>query len=165
MTKSAAIQELPDDPARLAALCSLWQSSESLIWITLQGGSMMPTFLPGCRLQVHCSRASLSVDDIVVFRDGSRLVAHRLVRIITDAGSQRRFLCLGDGNVFTDTPILEAAVLGIVIGSEPSPLWKRVLALLIHPRRHGRYALRRLRRAKPYPRLSERAGQASHNLS
>ena len=147
MKESIPVQKLPDDPARLAALCALWQGSGRDFWITLQGGSMTPTYLPGSHLRIQCSYQAVRANDVVVFRDEARLVAHRVVKIVQDTGGERQVVCLGDGNVFPDAPVPESAVLGIVVGSAPIPFWKRIAFVFLHPRRHGRYVLRRLRRA------------------
>lgn len=138
MTAAASIAR---DPESLAALCALWQAEGRETWITLGGGSMSPTILPGTRIRVHCHRRPPVVGEIVAYRQGGSLVVHRLVEIAGPPDSLR-LICLGDGNVFPDTPIPAEAVVGTVTAVSPMPLPKRALFALRHPRRHARYWLR-----------------------
>lgn len=133
----------------LAALCALWQAEGREAWITLNGGSMSPTILPGTRIRLHCHRRPPVVGEIVVYRQGGSLVIHRLVEI-TSPPDILHLICLGDGNVFPDAPIPAEAVVGTVTAVSSMPFLKRALFALCHPRRHTRYWLRLIK--KPWLR-------------
>lgn len=106
--------EITRDPRRLEALCELWKGANRSVWLTLTGYSMAPTLLPATRLKVRCGTPveKLSVGEIIVFRHDDRLVIHRLVAI--ERGEPTRFLCKGDNNPGTDTPITAEKIVGRV---------------------------------------------------
>lgn len=67
------------------------------IWLTLRSGSMLPTMPVGARIAVQPVDGSrCRVGDVVVFRQGDRLVAHRLI-FGWGAGPASWFLQRGDG--------------------------------------------------------------------
>lgn len=134
-------------PEGLAALCALWQAEGREIWITLNGGSMGPTILPGTRVRLHCHQRSPALGDIVAYRQDGLLVIHRLVEI-TGPPDAPRLICLGDGNILPDPPVPAGAVVGTVIEVSPMPLPARALFALRHPRRHARHMLRRLKNSR-----------------
>ena len=138
-------------PERLAALCQQWQAEEREIWITLRGGSMSPTILPGTRFCLRCHTDLPTVGEIIAYRQGNVLVVHRLVEI-AGAPDALRLICLGDGNVVPDLPVPANGVVGTVTAISPMPLPKRTLFALRHPRRHGRYLMRLLRKKGKPPR-------------
>ncbi|MBV9851358.1 MAG: S24/S26 family peptidase [Armatimonadetes bacterium] len=139
---TARVAEAALDPARLDALCALWQGARREIWITLQGGSMAPTFLPGARLRLQCGRQDIAVGDVIAYCLGGVLVVHRVIAVTPGPAGTRQFSCLGDGNVFPDPPVSEAAVAGVVVGAERAVPWRQILYALRHPRRHCRHAMR-----------------------
>jgi len=125
MTAAAA---LTTDPQRLAALCELWRSEETELWITLQGGSMIPTIHPGASFRLHCRAGGFQVGDILAFRRDGCLVVHRLIRIEAGAApGDRRLICQGDANRQPDSPISMDEVVGFV-GEIRNPSRLRQLA-------------------------------------
>lgn len=148
MPDSLTAVEIPaSTPERLAALCAQWQAEEREIWITLRGGSMTPTILPGTRFCLHCHRRLPAIGEIIAYRQDNILVVHRLLEI-TGTLDNLRLICLGDGNVVPDVPMTAEAVVGTVGAISPMPLPKRTIFALRHPRRHGRYLLRLLRQTR-----------------
>ena len=151
MADTLTAAELPaSTPERLAALCALWQAEEREVWITLRGGSMSPTILPGTRLCLGCSSGPPAVGGIIAYRQENILVVHRLTEI-TGMPDSPQMICLGDGNVFNDPPVPIQAFVGTVTKIAPMPLPQRALFALRHPRRHARFLIRCLR-AAPVPR-------------
>ncbi len=134
-------------PEGLAGLCALWQAEEREIWLTLNGGSMSPTILPGTRVRLRCRLSPPALGDIVAYRQGGLLVIHRLIGI-AGPPDDPRLICLGDGNILPDPPIPAEAVVGTVTAVCPMPLPARALFALRHPRRHARHLLRLLKNGR-----------------
>ncbi len=132
------------------ALYAQWQAEERDVWITLDGGSMIPTILPGTRLCLRCSHRLPLVGEIVACRQGSALIVHRLLEI-TGPPNAPEFICRGDGNILPDAPVPAGAVVGVITQIAPRPFAKRVRFALRHPRRHARFLLRRLIERPPGP--------------
>jgi signal peptidase I len=78
------------------------------------GDSMYPTILNGDLITV----APVAPDDVVrgdilLYRDGDRVLAHRVIRIAA-RGHEIRFQLRGDSNVRCDGPIAAAQIVGRV---------------------------------------------------
>jgi len=126
MTAAAIVTR---DPARLAALCELWQQDQREVWLMLSGESMEPTIRSGSRFRLRCCRRTPQVGEVVAFRRGGCLVVHRLVRV-DDGGGEQRFICKGDGNGAEDEPILPDMVVGTVVDvRQPGPAARCVQAV------------------------------------
>ncbi len=70
----------------------------------MKGYSMFPTLREGdVGVVSKCSPREVKVGDIVVFRSGNKLIAHRLIKI-TDKEGQQIFIAKGDKNSFNDEP-------------------------------------------------------------
>ena len=76
-------------------------------------GSMEPTFATGDLIVVK-AREDYSVDDIVVYQNGSMLVVHRIMEIDGETVITR-----GDANNVDDAPIGKSTIKGGVIGHIP----------------------------------------------
>lgn len=137
---------MPDalTPEQRTALYAQWQDEEREVWVTLDGGSMTPTILPGTRLRLHCSRRLPGLGEIVACRQDSALIVHRLLQI-TGPPDAPTLICRGDGNIVPDAPVPAEAVVGVVTQIAPLPFSRRLAFALRHPRRHVRFLLRRLR--------------------
>ena len=98
-------------PEHLQALCELWCVSQSDVWLTLQGGSMMPTFRPGSRLRLRCHQYVPVLGDIIAFRRETQLIVHRLLSV----DAQGRLICQGDANAMPDMPITLSEVVGMIV--------------------------------------------------
>lgn len=132
---------LTKDPARLQALCELWQDDEREVWITIRGQSMTPTILSGSRLRLRCSRDVPEVGQIAAFRRGDILVIHRLIRIAESANGQRLFVFRGDGSRFEDPPVTLDEVVGMITAVRaPSPVARAAGLLRALFRRVRRFA-------------------------
>ena len=78
------------------------------------GDSMYPTILNGDVITVAPVAAhEVAPGDILLYRDGHRVLAHRLIGISTD-GDESRFRLRGDSNIMCDEPIAAAQIVGRV---------------------------------------------------
>ncbi len=82
------------------------------------GGSMRPTIRGGEVIHVEPVRpASIGAGDIILFHQGTRIVAHRVVRIAQLRGT-RAFLTRGDAAFAADPWVAAGAVMGKVVAVE-----------------------------------------------
>jgi peptidase S24-like protein len=86
-------------------------------WIKAQGPSMRPSIAPGAQLLVEFGAAPTSTGAIVVFEQGDRLIAHRLVAYHPDG----RLIAKGDAEAFCDAPIAPNDILGVARALRPGP--------------------------------------------
>ncbi len=121
-------------PSRiLEAALALWRQAEGEHFLPISGRSMLPLIREGDQILVSHGLAQAGRGDILVFRQGNQLVAHRMLsRNTADGASQ--FLTKGD-NVLRPDPLVPAAeILGRVLlirrgGRELSldtPFWRRL---------------------------------------
>jgi hypothetical protein len=98
--------------ARLG-LVESYRTSGRSDWIDATGRSMHPSIPAGSRLLVDFGRLPDRFGDVIVFRRGEQLIAHRLVghRRTPDGG---QWLARGDAEAFFDPPLDPDDVLGIV---------------------------------------------------
>lgn len=92
-------------------------SQEGRAWIPATGWSMFPSSIPGGRLCVAARPARLTCGQVVVYAEGRRLVAHRLVAW-TDGG----WITKGDGVVGCDPLLEDGHVLAVVERAALGPL-------------------------------------------
>ncbi|MCW3785916.1 S24/S26 family peptidase [Plebeiibacterium sediminum] len=80
--------------------------------IPVYGLSMFPFYLPEDHVRVgKVNFDTLKPGDVVVFKSGNKLVAHRLLKI----DRNRKFLiCKGDGLIYKDKIIFNDDVVGVV---------------------------------------------------
>lgn len=122
-----AAAEITRDPARLAALCSLWQNAGEEVWVTLRGRSMTPAIPDGSRVLIRFGEMEPAIGETLAYRRGGRLIIHRLVSESVDPkGGGRQLHCRGDGNNSPDAPIDPSAVVGVVIAVRRPSAWRRV---------------------------------------
>src|SRR4051812_41731385 len=82
------------------------------------GDSMSPTILNGDVITVApVVLHEVCTGDILVYRDGDRVLAHRLVDV-TAAISESQFLLRGDANLRRDRPVAAAQIVGRVTAIE-----------------------------------------------
>jgi len=76
------------------------------------GNSMMPEYTNGIMLKVKkCYIEDISKNDIIVFADGEKKIAHRCIRKKKDF-----IITKGDNRIFPDKPIKAGQIIGKVIG-------------------------------------------------
>jgi hypothetical protein len=102
----------PRDLARIAML-ETWRQDGTEAWIEATGGSMLPLIRPGDRLLVGFGEQDARRGDVIVFRHGGLVVAHRVI------GSRRgdgvfRLIAKGDNEPFATEDVAPAELLGVV---------------------------------------------------
>jgi hypothetical protein len=90
-----------------------------MIRFRASGQSMSPTIRDGEAITVApVSVADVRRGDILLYQNGRRLLAHRVVRIATRRDTSPRLTLRGDASVTEDEPIASAQVLGRVVSVE-----------------------------------------------
>jgi hypothetical protein len=75
---------------------------------------MFPFFLPGDELTVSpVHHAVPRKGDVLVFRSGNKLLAHRLASVLR-RNEESYYLCRGDNCLMMDAPVPSGQVLGII---------------------------------------------------
>jgi len=98
----------------------LLAKQERLFEVHLSGVSMSPTIPDGVSIRVDSASKAVP-GDVVVFRDGDKLVAHRLRSV-----ARGQMILLGDGNVMPDLPIAVDRALGCVVEWLDGDRWRSV---------------------------------------
>ena len=138
-------------------LLERYRADGSRSWLEAAGSSMHPMLPAGTHLLVEFGRAPERIGEVVLFRRGEGLVAHRFVARRTVDG-RATFIAKGDGEALADPPIDPGAVLGVVCEARlrdgraaPGPLGGLRGELLAHVSwwcgRTGRASARAARRA------------------
>lgn len=105
--------------ARSAGLCEV--SAELLtrgygVRFHATGSSMHPTIRDGEPITVVVTEPSeISRGDIVLYRRGRCVIAHRVVAIARDAEGGQIFVCRGDAADAADAPVWPQQILGQVV--------------------------------------------------
>jgi signal peptidase I len=82
------------------------------------GDSMSPTILNGDIITVApVALDDVATGDILLYRDGDRVLAHRLVGL-TAPGHECQFRLRGDANIRCDRPVVTAQIVGRVAAIE-----------------------------------------------
>lgn len=102
----------PRDLARLAML-ETWRRDGAEAWIEATGGSMLPLIRPGDRLLVAFGEQGARRGDVILFRRGDLVVAHRVVGSRRRDGV-RRLIAKGDNEPRATEDVAPADLLGIV---------------------------------------------------
>ena len=78
------------------------------------GSSMAPTLRPGDILSVRrAAPEEISVGQLIVFSSGPRLITHRVVAVLEDAGA-RRWVTRGDRGFCDDPAVLPENLIAVV---------------------------------------------------
>lgn len=102
----------PRDLARTAML-ETWRRDGAEATIEATGGSMLPLIHPGDRLLVGFGERDARVGDVILFRHGGLIVAHRVVGTRTRDGD-RRLIAKGDNEPFATEDVASSDLLGVV---------------------------------------------------
>ena len=80
------------------------------------GRSMLPTLKQGMQLLVEdISPSSIRPSDIIMYRCGDGIVAHRVIKIISKSGVSLTFVTKGDNHAYIDCSYVpQADIMGIV---------------------------------------------------
>ena len=102
----------PRDLARIAML-ETWRRDRTEAWIEATGGSMLPLIRPGDRLSVAFGAQDPRPGDVIVFRHGDLIVAHRVVgRRLRDG--MPVLIAKGDNEPFATEDVAPSDLLGVV---------------------------------------------------
>jgi peptidase S24-like protein len=100
-------------PYARRATFEVYRRQGDSMWVQAQGGSMRPLIEPGSWMLVEFGAAAAEVGQIVLFPQGERIVAHRVVAQRTRLGTPL-LLTKGDAEPYCDPPLVPAEVLGVV---------------------------------------------------
>jgi signal peptidase I len=101
----------------LEAALEIWSQAGKQYFVPITGCSMLPLIQEGDRVLVAHSCASARQGDVIVFRRGGRLVAHRVLRIYRRQ-SEPVFITKGDNVRRFDPPVNASEVVGRVLTVE-----------------------------------------------
>lgn len=103
------------DTRRIArdGLLERYRADGARTWLDARGDSMRPDIPAGSRLLVEFGHGQPRIGEVVLFRRGETLLAHRLVarRVIQ---GRTMLVTKGDGEALSDPPIAPDDVLGLV---------------------------------------------------
>ena len=100
----------------VGAMLDLWKAENQELEVPIRGGSMRPLLREGDAVRVRPQALGYRPGDIVVFRAGQDLIAHRLLRRIPDGKGGRLLITQGDRCPRPDPSLPESAALGKVTG-------------------------------------------------
>jgi signal peptidase I len=126
----------PTDAAFVDVVCDLLRRGHS-VRFRAKGASMHPTIQEGEAITVAPARpAEIRRGDVVLYRLGRGVIAHRVARVARKPGGALVFIPRGDASQSGDEPVEEVAILGRVVAVErggrtlnPASSLARALAL------------------------------------
>lgn len=96
-------------PETLHAALELWEQTGEVHWIPVRGTSMLPMLRQGDQLLVAHGSREMRLGDIVVFRRSDGLIAHRVLRVLSQPG--KLILRTKGDHVLALDPILDEDLL------------------------------------------------------
>jgi hypothetical protein len=108
------------DSTTLAAL-GMIEASEGEYRIRATGASMLPLFRQGDILAIQRIRTGFTPGQILVYRDGMHLFAHRILRL--SGGEVRRAQTIGDNSMNADPLVSMEQWIGVVIAIQRNQRW------------------------------------------
>jgi len=107
-------------------------------WMNAVGGSMRPLIQEGDSLQIDPTANSPKQGDIVAFRRGEQLTAHRVLQVAQDTEGKQMILARGDHALKSDPAIQADHIIGKVIAIQrgdqvmrvDTPAWQSAGRLL-----------------------------------
>ena len=101
----------PRDLARMAML-ETWRRDGADAWIEATGGSMLPLIHPGDRLLVSFGEQDVHPGNVIIFRHGGLVVAHRVIGRRDDG--LRPWIAKGDSEPRATEDVAPSDLLGVV---------------------------------------------------
>jgi hypothetical protein len=102
-------------PQDLSAIAALLKHTHAHVESQVHGGSMGATLPPGARIRLSCREtADYRPGDVVVYVQGSGLVAHRLVGRGRGARARGYLITRGDASATCDPPVPIERAVGLV---------------------------------------------------
>lgn len=123
----------------LETVLDLWIEFKKEHNVPIRGKSMVPILKDGDIAKVVHDIRDLKPGDIVIFRKGWYLIAHRVLLQYQDESGRRFYVTQGDKSRRPDSPVEENEIIGRVVGVV----------------REGRYLLVDCRQQKWYRKLTD----------
>ena len=101
--------------AYLDTVLSVWAEHRERTRCPLTGSSMAPLLRDGDVLVIEHGNGDLRLGDVIVFRAGGRIKAHRLLRRRRTADGRLWYATKGDASVGFDAPVPAEQVIGRVV--------------------------------------------------
>jgi hypothetical protein len=105
-------------PHAIRATFDVYRDQGTSAWIKAQGDSMRPLISPGAQLLVEFGVGPVRVGDIVLFGQGDRIVAHRLIAWQPGCGG---WVAKGDAEAYVDGPLEPSDMFGVVRAVRRAP--------------------------------------------
>jgi signal peptidase I len=130
----------------------IWKDTRHISTVQVSGLSMYPLIEDGDSVVVTHTRQSLKPGDTVAFRQGPRIIVHRVLRSYQLQGD-RLYVTRGDNNRHIDPRVREQAVVGRVAAiirknrrtiDLDTPLWRFTGRMVVKAIRISRLLPRRL---------------------
>jgi hypothetical protein len=109
--KYAAGTDRSRDTDRYDGYLALKLQHDGEVWLKARGCSMLPVFTPMEEVKVVPLPDSVSLGQVVVFNQGAKLTAHRIVGHCKDGID---WIAKGDTLAYFDAPLPDSAVIGAV---------------------------------------------------
>ncbi len=88
---------------------------------------MQPTLTSGARIRIEATEPSeIAVGDVLAFRAGDVLMAHRVVACVRDRHGCQAWIPRGDALTLSDRPVALDLVVGVVTGVLTDGAWEPV---------------------------------------
>jgi signal peptidase I len=97
------------------AILDVWRETGRVSEMVVYGRSMEPTIRRGTRVRVSHAVEGIELGDVIVFKNGDHLTAHRVVGIRREESGDRRYVTQGDLNDYRDGEVEERLVVGKVV--------------------------------------------------
>ncbi len=109
--KYAAGSDRAKDTDRYDGYLALKLQHSGAVWLRARGYSMLTVFIPMEQVKVVPLTDTISLGQVVVFNQGAKLTAHRIVGHRTDGIG---WIAKGDTLSHFDSPLSDTAVIGVV---------------------------------------------------
>jgi signal peptidase I len=98
------------------AAMDFWLEFKKEHHLPIQGKSMIPIIKEGDVARVLHDISDLKPGDIVIFRKGWYLIAHRVLLQFDDETGKKLYITQGDRSKRPDSPVEECEIIGRVVG-------------------------------------------------
>ncbi|MBE0410620.1 MAG: signal peptidase I [Anaerolineales bacterium] len=100
----------------LEKVLDLWMEQKKEHDVPIQGKSMAPVLKEGDIARVVHDLSDLKPGDIVIYRKGWYLFAHRVLLQYDDEAGRKLYITQGDRSKRPDSPVEESEIIGRVVG-------------------------------------------------
>ena len=100
--------------AYIDEVLAIWSETGRRTTCTISGHSMEPLVRAGDTLVVRHGSGDVRIGDVVLFKVGERLVAHRIVALRSSPSGDEVFVAKGDASPALDETLPRGRILGVV---------------------------------------------------